>query len=951
MTMHGKTASTKRHGRVLLMASAAAVVALGATAVSAREVHLDQRPWQVASTGTETRPETAKLIEQAKQALSQNHPDVAAIFLRNALAAEPENADVRVQLGTALFRSGDLVAAERELRTAREKGAPDASVLPILFGVMIARSEDEQLLAQFPPPSESDTSAVASDTLRARATAMARRGNLREAAASLDRAISFNSSVANLVARAQLAEGMGQKGLALQSVDEALSKSPKEAAALILKIDLLLQDKQQDKALETANQLVNDYPNNGQALINRARVYLQMKDNTKALADLDAGLKLAPSMPLGLLYKALILDQANDTKQAWSLVQDLPPAFVNSRPDIGTSVGQIAIKAGHLEIGTSILAAVVANYPKDVNARVSLATRYIELKDTTRALETLQPMSDSSDPRIILLLAQAYQMQQQYSTAAEYAQKASDEGVGGDALKRQIALINMQGGKIDAAMNELEKLNTASPGDPLVAGPLIGALINKNELAKAREVAEKLVSAAPKQPYGPYFQGQISLRQNDLDGAVSAFSRAVELDPKYIPALYERAAAYGARGDLKLAEGDLRSILDVDPKNLMAEINIAQLAIRSGQKDTAEATLKKAVAAHPTVPLPTLVLASFEVQQGQFDDATAAVKDFLGKSPGNPEALTMQGYILLISGKADQAVNTFNEIARADPKSPQIQLLLATALSKAGQPQDAARAYQRALELSPSMHAAHLGLIQLALANKDEGAALAAAQNYAEKQPGPVSAQTLASTYMSLKKVKDAEDVLLRTQEKYPNSSTLVSLTRLLRNRGEVKRADTMLTEWIDKHPEDINVRLDYATTQLQTDPAAAEVQYRAVLQAQPYNLGALNNLAWLLQKKNPEEALPYAERALKIAPESPAVLDTLAWTKWLVNDKSGALPLLERAHAADANNGDVAYHLVLALDANGRHDDAKKLLTELLASNRQFPERNQAELLSTKWQ
>ena len=112
------------------------------------------------------------------------------------------------------------VAAERELRTAREKGAPDANVLPILFGVMIARSEDEQLLAQFPPPSEGDTSALASDTLRARATALARRGKLREAAASLDRAISFDSSVANLVARAQLAQGMGQNALALKLVDE-----------------------------------------------------------------------------------------------------------------------------------------------------------------------------------------------------------------------------------------------------------------------------------------------------------------------------------------------------------------------------------------------------------------------------------------------------------------------------------------------------------------------------------------------------------------------------------------------------------------------------------------------------------------------------------------------------------------------------------------------------------
>ena len=178
MTMHQKNTSSGNRGRVLLMTSVAVVVSLGTNAVIAREMHLDQRPWQVASTGSDAKSETAKLLEQAKQALAQNHPDVAVIFLRSALAAEPENLDVRLQLGIALFRTGDLASAERELRTAREKGAADSNVLPILFGVMLARSEDEQLLAQFPPPAEGDTSALASDTLRARASALARRGYL-----------------------------------------------------------------------------------------------------------------------------------------------------------------------------------------------------------------------------------------------------------------------------------------------------------------------------------------------------------------------------------------------------------------------------------------------------------------------------------------------------------------------------------------------------------------------------------------------------------------------------------------------------------------------------------------------------------------------------------------------------------------------------------------------------
>jgi Flp pilus assembly protein TadD len=347
-----------------------------------------------------------------------------------------------------------------------------------------------------------------------------------------------------------------------------------------------------------------------------------------------------------------------------------------------------------------------------------------------------------------------------------------------------------------------------------------------------------------------------------------------------------------------------------------------------------------------------LALSTFDIREGRFDDANAVVTDLLNKVPDSrPNAIAMRGQIQLASGKIDEAVNTFRDLSREQPKSPQIQMLLATALSKAGQRQDAVDAYQRALELSPSMYAAHLGLIQLALANKDGDAALAAAQNYAEKEPGPRSADTLSRTYVSLNRIGDAVDVLLRTQEKYPNGATIVPLTTLLRVQGDAKRADAMLTDWIDKHPEDINVRLSYALAQLQADPAAAEVQYRAVLQVQPYNVGALNNLAWLLQKKNPQEALPYAERASKIAPDAASILDTLAWTKWLVNDKTGALPLLERAHANDAANGEITYHLVLALDGNGRREDAKKLLNELLASKHQFQERNQAELLSTQWQ
>jgi putative PEP-CTERM system TPR-repeat lipoprotein len=946
---------SNRQRRIVLIAGIATVVGASAVAALAYGTEFGKRAVHAMTarlSGThDTRSEFAKLMDQARQALAQNQPRVAVIFLKNAVSAAPQDADAHLQLGVALLRTGDTASAERELRSARQYGASDQRVLPVLFTVMLARSEDGQLLAQFPAPAEGDTSPIASETLRARAVALNQTGDQKGAVASLDRALAFDRSPVNLLARAELARSMENTDLALKLIDEALSKSPKNVLALVTKVDLLRQTNQNDKALAAANTLVQFYPDSAEALMTRAGVYLQLQQHDKALADIDASLKDVPGMTLGVYYKALAMEEAKDVKQAWDLAQTLPPGFVNSRAAISSAVGQMAINAGQLEIGTSILSAAVQNFPKDVDARVRLAARYLQLKDPDHALQTLEPTADSSDPRVMVLLAQAYDMQHQYDKSIEYLEKASANGVGGDFLKRQIALTNLEAGNLDTAINELTKINIAAPGDAQSAGPLIEALLRKNDDTKALDVATKLATAAPTNPYGPLYQGELLRQSRDLDGAVSALSQAIARDNKFVPAMYERAVVLAERGDLQAADTDLRSILSSDPNDMMAQIEIARVAMQAGQNDKAAALLEQAVAAHPKEALPTLLLSSFDMQQGHKDKAAAAIASFLDKVPDDASALAMQGQIQLAAGKADQAVATFNQLASTYPKSPQIQLLRATALAKTGHANDATSAFQQAVQLAPSMQAAHMGLIALALASKDDAAALSAAQAYATQQPGPASADTLARTYVTLNRVEDAVNVLTQSQAQYPNSTTLIAVATLLGKQGDTKKADDMLTDWIAKHPDDMAARIAYADTLLAADPTAAEVQYNAVLKSQPYNLAALNNLGWLLQQKDPKRALLYCERAAKIAPNSASVLDTLAWTKWQLNDKAGALPLLERAHASDPKSGEITYHMVVALDGNDQHAEAKKILAELLASNESFTDKQAATALQAKWQ
>ena len=117
----------------------------------------------------------------------------------------------------------------------------------------------------------------------------------------------------------------------------------------------------------------------------------------------------------------------------------------------------------------------------------------------------------------------------------------------------------------------------------------------------------------------------------------------------------------------------------------------------------------------------------------------------------------------------------------------------------------------------------------------------------------------------------------------------------LLRQTGQAKAADDVLANWLAKHPEDLDMRLSYGEALMTHDAAGAEKQFRAVLAKQPYNLSVLNNLAWVLRERDPKNALVYATRAQKLAPNFPAVLDTVGWIKWQLKDRAQTLPMLEQ--------------------------------------------------------
>src|SRR3546814_20331901 len=117
---------------------------------------------------------------------------------------------------------------------------------------------------------------------------------------------------------------------------------------------------------------------------------------------------------------------------------------------------------------------------------------------------------------------------------------------------------------------------------------------------------------------------------------------------------------------------------------------------------------------------------------------------------------------------------------------------------------------------------------------------------------------------------------MIRRPPRSTRTDTLFPYTTLFRSCN----ASVAVREgWLKKNPNDVPMLLaaGQAYTQLNRyDDATAA--YRRVHALAPSNVVALNNLAWLLQKSEPDEALRHAERANQHAPGAPWSLVNLGW-------------------------------------------------------------------------
>jgi tetratricopeptide (TPR) repeat protein len=131
---------------------------------------------------------------------------------------------------------------------------------------------------------------------------------------------------------------------------------------------------------------------------------------------------------------------------------------------------------------------------------------------------------------------------------------------------------------------------------------------------------------------------------------------------------------------------------------------------------------------------------------------------------------------------------------------------------------------------------------------------------------------------------------------------------------------------------------------------AKAIEHLRRVVEAQPTNVLALNNLAYLLadQTSQSEEALKYAQKAKELEPNDVTVEGTLGWAYFQRGMYEIALQHLKDAVTREGKNvidGTAIrrYHLAMAYAKTGDEDNASKTFNTALKLDARLPEAQKA--------
>ncbi len=430
------------------------------------------------------------------------------------------------------------------------------------------------------------------------------------------------------------------------------------------------------------------------------------------------------------------------------------------------------------------------------------------------------------------------------------------------------------------------------------------------------------VAGASGQPWREALS-RLGLQTNDVPSLLATLELAADVGASQ--------PAGESNGTLKISNQQLdavRALVEAHPRFIPAWYLAVALHANAKQMTPAGEYARTAMSRFPNRPEPAEWATRLFMQEERWNEALSAAEEWVARTSSDPvPAKCAVAFAMIKLGRPSSAVVRLRPHAAAlvelRDEHPEQAMMLVDALLGAGQFDELLRVAE------PMLHEMAWRQRWAFSARSAPPAVAAAALNEIEKYvTGEVEAEepgttleriTLAAEWQQLADRADDTAALERAR------SLATSAQSEATEDGLVAMAEFVLAT-IDESAGDVS---------------SAQSRYRRVLELQPDNALALNNLAHLLSASGTavDEALSLAKKAAGIMPNSPDILDTLGTALLAAGKPAEAENHLRKALSARPSDVNINLNLVDAILHQKRYDDASREMESLQRLLRRQPD------------
>ncbi|MDP2715844.1 XrtA/PEP-CTERM system TPR-repeat protein PrsT [Rheinheimera sp.] len=864
--------------------------------------------------------------------------NAAVIELKSAILQMPDNADYRLTLGKLYLQIGDAVSAEKELSRALSLGANAESLaLPLVRAFYL--SENYQKILSFADDHQALEAPTKNYIQLYTGLSEIELSGIDSAIGIFDSLLLAEQNDIKAFSEAMLSMHARRYDNAQVKLQQITADSPVYFEALLMDAHSTLILAQPEDALKKLHIYLEHMPNALKVRLLTAQTLVQQNELVAAEKHLQLLLKVVPEHGLTNYLQAVVeYDKKNyqTAKEHSDKAISAKLNTVQNRVLAGLINYQLGLEAQAL----NHLSAISQYLPQlpEVNRLYSV----LKLK-SGEASEAADSLADTKftaqDLNLVTTTAMALLRAGNSSAAEELISKYEQQIVSEDAdnlhtlgrLKLSIT------GQEAAGIASLEQALRLDPSHHHTRLILAGNYIRLRQFDKATQLADEWLKEDNTRAAGYNLKALVYLIQQDFDSGKTMLESAISADANNVFTHFMLAAVAQKEGETDKAEAYLLKAIDTQPDYQPALASYYASQNRKGTPDTAIALIEKSQKAYPDNLQLRLLLANIY----QSNQRSGEVISLLEPLADTQQTLIPAFYSLMIDAYLTQrqeepALNLAQRWFNDDNKSLKAALTYASLLSTANRSNESIRVVDNALKF----HTNHPALLKVKmLTQADEKDYAGAMATYAQLPP-----ESAGSAEMLFHKgriqlldgqLTPGRTTLLSSYNLTPSATTAIAIAEAYSKDVSYRKAVTFIEEHIEKHGENRALRTFYANLLMQDDISKALAIYQQLTSEQPDNIISLNNYAWLLlQTGKAEEALVYAERAVKLNARQPDILDTYGKILLALGKYSEAKQQFEQSLALRPKNAEVQLNYAELLIKTAQYGQAKSLLTTISSDN-----------------